>query len=172
MQDINYLGLLLKHMEWADSTVWQSVLKHSPANNDSILKGFLYHIHIVQRAFFYIWTGHPLEFPKETDFTKLIDIAKWGGENYTNIDKYLKSLTEIDLNRKLQIPWAKKLGEVVGSKPAKATLGESMLHVTVHTAYHRGQVNKRLREIGCDPQLIDFIVWIWEGKSKADWRIN
>jgi uncharacterized damage-inducible protein DinB len=170
MQDINNLGLLLKHMEWADAKVWQSVLKHDKAKNDSILKGFLFHIHMVQRAFYYIWIEEPVELPKETDFPKLIDIAKWGGEYYMNINKYFKSLDEIELEKKLEIPWANKLEKIIGKKPVNPTLGETMLQVTMHTAYHRGQVNKRLREIGGDPQLIDFIVWIWEGKPKADWK--
>jgi uncharacterized damage-inducible protein DinB len=38
-----------------------------------------------------------------------------------------------------------------------------------HTAYHRGQVNTRLRELGGDPPLVDFIAWIWMGKPGAEW---
>jgi hypothetical protein len=32
-----------------------------------------------------------------------------------------------------------------------------------------GQVNVRLRELGCEPPLVDFIAWIWLGQPSADW---
>ncbi|MGD8305329.1 MAG: DinB family protein [Ignavibacteria bacterium] len=170
MKDVSYLGSLLKHMEWADAKVWQSILKLPAVNNDSVIKTFVYHIHAVQRAFFYVWTEQPLEFPDEKDFNQLIDIAKWGGDYYMEQDTYLKSINEEMLARELDIPWIKRLEEVIGKEPSKATLGESMLHVAMHTSYHRGQLNKRIRELGGEPQLIDLIVWIWKGKPKANWN--
>ena len=30
-----------------------------------------------------------------------------------------------------------------------------------HSTYHRGQVNARLREIGAEPPLVDYIAWLW-----------
>jgi len=171
MLEWNTISLLLKHMEWADAKVWMSVLVTSSADNDSSIKKILYHIHAVQRAFFYIWTKQPLEFPKETDFPKLIEIAKWGCKYHTKIDEYLKTFDEDDLNQSLDIPWANKLEEIIGKKPVNPSLVETMLQVTIHSAYHRGQVNKRLRDLGGEPQLIDFIVWVWKGKPKADWKI-
>ena len=39
----------------------------------------------------------------------------------------------------------------------------------MHSTYHRGQVNVRLRELGGEPQLVDFIAWVWEGKPRAVW---
>ena len=45
-----------------------------------------------------------------------------------------------------------------------------MIQVAMHTAYHRGQINTRVRELGGEPKLVDFIAWIWYGKPKADWN--
>ena len=157
-------------MEWADAKVWKSVLKLPSANNDSRMKKLLYHISSVQRAFYYVRTKQPLVFPKETDFLELLDIAKWGYKCYAQVNEYLNSLNENELKNIIEIPWAKRLEKIIGQKPEEASLAETMLQVTTHSAYHRGQVNARLREIGGEPPMVDFIAWVWLGKPKADWE--
>lgn len=167
------INLLFQHMEWADAKVWDSVLEQPSANNDSKMKKLLYHISSVQRAFFYVRTKQPLVFPKETDFLELLDIAKWGYECYTQNNEYLNSLNENELKNIIEIPWAKRLENIIGQKPEEASLEETMLQVTTHSAYHRGQVNARLREIGGEPPMVDFIAWVWLGKPKAAWgKVN
>jgi uncharacterized damage-inducible protein DinB len=168
---LNSISLLIDHMAWADSKLWQSVLKLASANSDSTLKNLLYHIHTVQRAFFNIWTEQLLEFPKETDFPELSAMAKWGYEYYQQLNEYLKTLNENELNKIIDVPWAKRLEKFVGKTPVSPSLEETMLQVTMHSAYHRGQANARLRELEGEPQLIDFIVWIWQGKPGAEWDI-
>ena len=170
MQEINYIKLLIHHMEWADAKVWKSVLILPSANNDSRMKKLLYHISSVQRAFYYVRTKQPLVFPKETDFLELLDIAKWGYKCYAQVNEYLNSFNEKELKNIIEIPWAKRLEKIIGQKPEETSLAETMLQVTTHSAYHRGQVNARLREIGGEPPMVDFIAWVWLGKPKADWE--
>jgi len=105
MYELNNISLLIHHMEWADAKVWQSVLKLSSAKSDSRLRKLLCHIHNVQRAFLYIWTKHPLEFSKESDFPELLDIAKWGYEYHSLVNEYLNSLNENELNKIIEIHW-------------------------------------------------------------------
>ena len=156
-------------MEWADAKVWQSVLKLSSINNDSRLRKLLCHIHNVQRGFLYIWTKQTVEFSKGSDFPKLLDMAIWGCEYHTLVNEYLNSINENELNKIIEIPWANRFEKIIGKKPEELSLTETMLQVTMHSQYHRGQVNARLRELGGEPPLIDFIAWVWEGKPKADW---
>ena len=169
MHELNNISLLFHHMEWADAKVWQSVLKFSSANSDSRLRKLLCHIHNVQRAFFYIWTKQPLEFLKETDFPELLDIAKWGYEYHSLVKEYLDSFDENELNKIIEIPWTHHFEKIIGRKPENPSLAETMLQVVMHSTYHRGQVNARLRELGGEPQLVDFIAWVWEGKPRAVW---
>ncbi len=169
MKDLNNISMLFQHMEWADAKVWESVLRQPSANNDSRMKKLLYHISSVQRAFYYVRTKQPLVFPKEADFLELLDIAKWGYECYTLNNEYLNSLNENELKNIIEIPWAKRLEKIIGQKPEEASLAETLLQVTTHSAYHRGQVNARLREIGGEPPMVDFIAWVWLGKPKAVW---
>jgi len=165
----NNINLLINHMEWANAKMWESVLKFPSAGNDPRLKKLLYHISSVQRAFFYVRTKQPLVFPKETDFLELLDIAKWEYECFTQVNEYLNSLNENELKNIIEIPWAKRLEKIIGKPPENTTLAETMLQVTSHSTYHRGQVNARLREIGGEPPMVDFIAWVWLGKPKAVW---
>ena len=32
-----------------------------------------------------------------------------------------------------------------------------------------GQINARLREIGGEPPLVDYIAWIWLGRPTVNW---
>jgi len=41
----------------------------------------------------------------------------------------------------------------------------------MHSTHHRGQVNARLRELGGEPPLADFIVWLWWGRPAASWTM-
>ena len=66
------------------------------------------------------------------------------------------------------LPWADELVKRFGSA-APATLAETILQVAMHTAYHRGQIATRLRELGGEPQSTDFIMWIWMRRPEADW---
>lgn len=38
----------------------------------------------------------------------------------------------------------------------------------MHTTYHRGQLNTKIRELGGEPPLTDFIYWVGLDKPKAD----
>lgn len=169
MKEQNNISQLFHHMEWADAELWQSVLKLSSANNDSRLRKILNHIHKVQRAFFYVWTKQSLEFPKENNFPDLMGIAKWGREYHTLVKEYLISFNEEEINTIIEIPWSNMFEKIIGKKPEEPTYEETMLQVTMHSAYHRAQVNARIRELGGEPAFIDFIAWIWMGKPAAGW---
>ena len=48
---------LYDHMRWADAVVWRAALAHGPAADDQTLRDRFFHIHMVQRAFLFIWRG-------------------------------------------------------------------------------------------------------------------
>ena len=57
----------------------------------------------------------------------------------------------------------------LGRKPSGTTVGETGLQVALHSTYHRGQVTARLREVGGEPPLVDYIAWVWLGRPAAEW---
>jgi uncharacterized damage-inducible protein DinB len=67
------------------------------------------------------------------------------------------------------MPWVKSFEAQLGRTFSTPTLGETIFQVTSHSTYHRGQVNARLREVGGNPPLVDYIAWIWFGRPTPNW---
>jgi uncharacterized damage-inducible protein DinB len=51
-------------------------------------------------------------------------------------------------------------------------MAETARQVAMHSMHHRGQVNARLRELGAEPPLVDYIAWIWRGRPEPMWPRN
>jgi uncharacterized damage-inducible protein DinB len=169
MQIFHGLDDLFRHMNWADSIVWQSVFKCGKAEKDERLRNLLYHIHTTQHAFFLIWSEKPVEISDISGFRNLRLLAQWGYVYHQQVAAYFNTINDQALERPLNIPWAQYFEERIGKPPEDATLRDTMLQVTSHSSYHRGQVNARLRELGEEPPLTDFIAWVWLGKPPAGW---
>ena len=169
--DLKDLNDLYFHMEWADASVWRAVFASDAARADPKLRELLYHIHMVQRAFLRVWQGEtrftPL--PAFDDLESLID---WGRRYYPELLRQFELWTEDDLSKPLNMPWASSLTKPLGREPEETTLAETAKQVALHSLYHRGQVNARLRELGGEPPLVDYIAWLWLGRPQADWRFE
>jgi uncharacterized damage-inducible protein DinB len=166
---LNDLNELYRHMEWADASVWRAVLASDTARDDVKLRELFYHVHMVQRAFLRVWQGETryTPFPTFADNSSLIE---WGRGYYPDAFAQLKSWTDDDLSKPLNVPWASMVEKLLGRAPADTTLGQTAQQVALHSLYHRGQVNARLRELGGEPPLVDYIAWLWLGRPQADWN--
>src|SRR5215475_2383470 len=162
---------LFPHMEWADALVWQTVAASDAALEDEVLRARLLHIHMVQRAFLRIWQERALNPGAGNDLGGAA-LAAWGREYHQEVAQYLSGISEADLDRPVTLPWAEFITARIGRSPETPTLGETLLQVATHSGYHRGQVNTRLRELGAEPPLVDFIAWVWLGKPEAPWQLS
>jgi uncharacterized damage-inducible protein DinB len=167
--NLNDLNDLYRHMEWADASVWRAVLASEAARADTKLRELFYLVHMVQRAFLRVWQGETAytRFPTFEDNSSLIE---WARGYYPDAFAQLKSWTDDDLAKPLNVPWASRLTKSLGRAPADTTLGQTAQQVALHSLYHRGQVNARLRELGGEPPLVDYIAWLWLGRPDADWN--
>lgn len=168
MKDIHTLRALFSHMEWADAVIWNAVVINTDAAADPLMRARLEHIHMVQRAFLDVWRRAPSA-AQPANAADLLAIARAARAYYAEVSAYLTTLDEPALAQPVEVPWARRFGKLLGREPDVPSLGETLLQVAMHSAYHRGQVNARLRELGSDPPLTDFIVWVWLGKPPADW---
>lgn len=169
MVNIATIQTLFDHMEWADAEVWKAVLASSTAAEDSKLQEVLYHLHATQRAFLNVWRGESFEgaFPK---FGEAQSIREWAIAYYEEARTYVNALSEQDLSQPMPLPWAAMVEKRFGRPPETTALGETALQVAMHSTYHRGQINTRLRELGGEPPLVDYIAWLWLGSPDADWN--
>ena len=164
MQIRDALRDLFRHMEWADATVWSAV--HKLRSDDKRLRDLLSHLHMTQRAFLDVWLRKEFDrgFLKERTFREVEDMARAG---HADAMEFVESIGEERLDEPAVLPWAGRFA----TSPAVTTLGETMLQITSHSTYHRGQVNMRMRELGGEPPLVDFIAWLWLGRPQPDWPV-
>jgi uncharacterized damage-inducible protein DinB len=168
MMNLNALREFYRHMEWADATVWTSVMASSSGRTDEKLRSYLYHLHLVQYAFLKAWRGGPLEAPKES-FDDTQSLLPWARAYYGQAMAHLESLDEEKLSDPMPLAWAKMVEKALGRAPETPTIGETILQVALHSLYHRGQVNARLSEVGGKPPLVDYIAWVWFARPAPEW---
>jgi uncharacterized damage-inducible protein DinB len=161
---------LLRHMEWADARVWAAVPDVSPA--DKRLAELLVHTHVVQRAFLMVWTGGDVRdaFRNPEDFPALADLRTWAATYYPAVNAFVSELPDDRFSAPLMMPWAGQVAQQLGRPIGPTNIGETCFQVISHSTYHRGQVNVRLRELGQEPPLVDYIAWLWFGRPAPEWK--
>jgi uncharacterized damage-inducible protein DinB len=157
---------LYEHMEWADAIVWRAALA-APA--DETVREKLHHIHLKQHAFLSIWSRKEPQYLALSAFSDNESLIRWGRGGHDEISNVIAKIDDDDLNRPIDIPWARRIVSRLGVEPSSVTLHETLMQLPQHSTYHRGQVNMRLRQIGGEPPLTDFIAWAWLGKPEPEW---
>ena len=169
MKDLVALGELLRHMEWADSRIWEAVLAHAEAGKSDEFRERLQHIHFVQLAFLKVWRNEPLDPSRAPSFDDHRSLLNWARTYYPEASAYVGGLSEKDLERPVRMPWIEMFEKRMGQRAEDPTLCETVFQVAMHSTHHRGQVSTRLRQLGGEPPLLDFIVWVWLGKPAPAW---
>jgi uncharacterized damage-inducible protein DinB len=161
---------LLLHMEWADSLALNAALGVPTLAQDERLLRRLYHFHSTQWAYLHLFLGSPIEIPQLQELPDLESMGKWVRRFYRELAVFLGGLDEARLRQRVEFPFVTKIIERFGSM-APTTVGECILQLALHTAHHRGQVMTVLRESGCEPPTIDFIVWLWKQRPAPQWEV-
>ena len=166
---VEVLRELYQHMEWADAEVWTAIMASANATEDASLRQLLYHVHFTQRAFFQVWTDGQVP-PYDVDsFANIGQLYAWARTYYPDVTEFLTILTTDRLDETVSVPWARTFEKQLGRGIHTTTLGETVFQVWAHTHYHRGQVNARLRSLGGEPPLVDYIAWIWADRPTPVW---
>lgn len=161
---------LVRHMEWADALMWRAVLGLPPAGAaEPTLRERLFHVHLVQRVYLATWRGVPLtEFPDPAQFADLAALGAWARPYYAEAAALVSAADAAALARPVHVPHSERLAPP-GGAVTPATFAETVLQVTSHTTYHRGQVAMQVRALGGEPPLTDFVTWIWLGRPAPAW---
>jgi uncharacterized damage-inducible protein DinB len=157
------------HLEWADAMVWSAVFACPPTADDDRLRGYLAHQHSVQRAFLDAWTEQPFTFRDASHFAGLRAVYDFASTYYAPAREFVHALTDERLGETRILPWANYIASHLGRPIEPTLLSDTITQVIAHSAYHRGQINARLREVGGEPPLVDFIAWVWLGRPHAAW---
>lgn len=165
-----FLRKLFTHMEWADALVWRVTLGDPAVRGDAFAVDSLVHLHMVQRAHLAAWRGEEILTPTRGDFAGLLEIRDWARAYHPDATAFLDGLREDSLHEQIPLPWEELIEEQIGGPMAPATLGDLMFQVAAHSLHHRAQVNRRIRELGGDPPMVDYIGWVWRGQPDPQWE--
>lgn len=167
MYDPELLGRLGAHMEWADAKVWSAILAAEAARDDQRLRDRLRHLHETQHAYLGMWTGRP---PRGAeDDASLAAVHEWAQTFYLPARGFLDATDAEAMAETVSGAFAERMQQYLGPPRGTVTLGDTVLQVVSHTTHHRGQIMTRLREIGGEPPLVDYVIWLWTGTPVAEW---
>jgi uncharacterized damage-inducible protein DinB len=136
---------LYRHQAWADAESWRALSLHPGALEDKVVFERLYHIHFVQHAYYAIVSKTELVRKRKEEFAQ-----------------FVTQLSEPEFDAKVVIPWFR-------NAPVEFNAGQALMQAALHSHYLRGQNATRVRELGGEPPLTDFIAWIWKGKPEPVW---
>ena len=159
---------LFTHMEWADAETWTAVLASKEMIGDERLRTLLYHIHVVQRVYLQMWQDQRMDVPPQETLADASAVHRWAHPYYGDLRGYLARVDDDALGRTLDIPWTAEIVKRYGSA-GEVTLFETMMQVVLHSMYHRAQAATRIRELGGDPPLTDFVAWAWRNRPQPRW---
>jgi uncharacterized damage-inducible protein DinB len=162
---------LLRYMEWADARMWAAVTANDATKRDGEILKQLQHLHTVQRMFLGLWTRESLDAMTALASSQPFDLAalqQAARSYYERAQQFLAGGAR--LVEHVEMPWLAEYERQLGMTFAKPTVAETVIQVVNHTTHHRAQVQARVRTLGGDPQLVDYIGWIWFGKPAPDWR--
>lgn len=168
---LEFLLRLYRHMEWADALIWRTTLSNQQASRDAYVLDSLFHLHMVQRAHLAVWKGEEFAMPSRDDFPDPVDIRDWAQAYYAQAPDFVAELPEERLDEIVSLPslWTDFIEKELGRSPSLPRLGDMVLQVPLHSVHHRAQINRRIREVGGSPSMVDYIGWIWQGEPPPDW---
>lgn len=147
MPSLDYFRSLFRHDDWANRASWQSLLAvtNSPPRATEVMA------HIAGAEL--LWLERLLETP-QTAVVWPTDALRAVGDQLTTLHRrwmrYLASLGEDDL--KGEIDYVNSQGE-----PWRNNRRDILMHVILHSSYHRGQIASLLGRAGHQSAYTDFI---------------
>ncbi|NTU57431.1 MAG: damage-inducible protein DinB [Chlorobiaceae bacterium] len=156
------------HTEWADSVVFSAIIGNKDAEQDESILLRLRHNHLVQKVFLDVWQDLPIN-PAETQSLDMAALAGFARDVHRNTRRFHETLNLTELDRMVDLPWSGMVSKNLGFDISKPTLAQTLVQVFAHSAYHRGQVVARLRELSMEPPMTDFIAWVWGNKPTPKW---
>lgn len=155
---------LYGHQVWADAEHFRAISSHPAARDDNAIRDRLHHIAIVQRGF--LWAigdrQEAFAFTRPGDFTSFDALQRYAREHHDRLTPVIRTLSDTRLAESIAIPW-------FNDPPLSLTIAEALTQGALHSHYHRGQNATRLREVGGEPPLTDYIYWLWKGRPEAEW---
>ena len=142
---------MIEHQAWANRELLNAV-RASGADNRDALKLFRHLLMAEQVWLSRLNGGGITRFSLWSDDAGLDEIEAMIEINESQYATYLSGLKEERLDEVLT--YANQSGKVFRQK-----IRDILVHVALHGQYHRGQVNRALREASGEPASLDYILY-------------
>jgi uncharacterized damage-inducible protein DinB len=145
---------LILHKGHANASLLQAIRDNETAAEDAELRKTLHHILVANRFWLSLMLGLPFTLEKESRVPEsLADLETQYKETHAMEQEWASKLDEGELARTVETPYI----------PGHSySLAQALMQVCMHSAAHRAQCSKRLRQLGGTPPGMDFIVWLKE----------
>jgi uncharacterized damage-inducible protein DinB len=153
---------LYAHQSWADALQWEAIAASPAAHGSDELKERLVHLHGAQRIWLARWKGQTQEFPAPSQFATVEEIRTFAQDVHRNLAGFLAGLDEHALAAAISY-------KDIKGNPHVQPLGGLMLHLALHSQYHRGQNASLMKRLGTPAPSTDFVQWLRAGKPAAYW---
>lgn len=146
---LSHLTKLHAHNTWAEETILQFLRRLGSESAE--INRLIAHNGAAQE----IWSARLLRKTTTTTVfpeSNLDEIERASKAALAAVERYVAQLKEADLDRVIEY-------RTTTGVEQKSTVEDILLHVALHSAHHRGQIARRLRELGHAPPHLDYIHW-------------
>ncbi|MEH7096662.1 DinB family protein [Neobacillus vireti] len=142
---------MFEHLNWANQQILEALKTIGDRNHQS--KRFFSHLLLAEEVWFNRLQGldsNPQAIWTELTIEECSNLVK---KNKLGFAGFLAGLTETTLED--LIMYKNSTGQKFST-----SVGDILTHVALHGQYHRGQINRQLREDGFEPVNVDFITFV------------
>jgi uncharacterized damage-inducible protein DinB len=148
---------LARYQAWADATHWKTLRENAALLEDAEIRKRLNHMVAAMKLLTGLARGEMPDHAPAKDIDSIDDLAAAMRNAQTNLTSVLES---VDLDRMIALPRGPK-------GPFEAPAGVLLLQAFMHGQHHRGQNSSRMRQLGVDPPMTDFVIWYALGRPNA-----
>ena len=161
MNDLPQLArTLLTYTIWADreflgalESVPEEHLTVPTGSSFGSLLATLAHVLASEQVWLGRFVGAPLEsYPDESAFADLAAVRAGFEELWPQMEFFLAGLQQAQLD--VELEWISR-----GGNRYRRPLWQALVHMSHHSAYHRGQLATMMRQLGHRPPSTDLIGW-------------
>ena len=150
---------LWAHLTWADKAIVKTACTHENADEET--RKLLHHTVTVEHFFLSLFQGRPFDMQRFRQTPpNLEEIERLFGEAHTDGAVYVARLDEAELARTIEFP-------VPAFKDFHPPVRDALMQVIMHGEHHRAQCAVRLRALGANPPVTDYIAWVRTVASNA-----
>ena len=143
---------LVQHKAWASAALLSAIRQSDAASDDEALRTLLHHIILANRFWLFSCLSRPFVVEGESQVPgSLAAVADLFQATHDLEADWISRAGESDMAHRLEGPL------IPGGS---CSIAHAYLQVCLHSQGHRSQCATRLRSLGGQPPVTDFIVWL------------